>query len=121
MKLNEHQEQKILVRWFRLQYSQYANYFFAIPNGGVRHIGTAIKIKDEGGMAGIPDLFLMIPKDGWHGLWIEMKAQGGRVSNDQKKFIGAAILMGYQAVVCYGFEEAKTAINNYLQEQQKVK
>jgi len=72
-------------------------------------------------MAGIPDLFLMIPKDGWHGLWIEMKAQGGRVSNDQKKFIGAAILMGYQAVVCYGFEEAKTAINNYLQEQQKVK
>jgi hypothetical protein len=72
MKLNEHQEQKILVRWYRLQYTQYAKYLFAIPNGGVRHIGTAIKIKDEGGMAGVSDLFLMIPKAGWHGMWIAM-------------------------------------------------
>jgi hypothetical protein len=119
MKLSEHQEQKILVRWFRLQYSQYAKYLFAIPNGGVRHIGTAIKIKEEGGMAGVPDLFLMIPKGGWHGMWIEMKAKGGRVSKDQEQFIGAAILMGYQAVVCYGFEDARDAINNYLQDNKK--
>jgi len=119
MKLNEHQEQKILVRWYRLQYSQYAKYLFAVPNGGVRHIGTAIKIKEEGGLAGIPDLFLMIPKGGYHGLLIEMKVKGGRVSDSQKEFMEAALLMGYQAVVCYGFEQARDAINNYLQEYKK--
>jgi hypothetical protein len=30
--------------------------------------------------------------------------------------MGAATLMGYQAVVCFGFDEAKEAITKYLQE-----
>lgn len=114
MKMNEHQEQVAVINWFRLQHRQYASYLFAIPNGGVRNIGTAVKLKKEGVLAGVPDLFLMIPMNGYHGLWIEMKVKGGRVSDSQKEFIGAATLMGYPAVVCYGFDEAKNAINNYL-------
>lgn len=113
--MTEHQEQVAVIQWFRLQHKQYANYLFAIPNGGVRHIGTAVKLKREGVISGVPDLFLMIPKAGWHGLWIEMKIKGGKVSDSQKEFMGAATLIGYQAVVCYGFESAKDAINNYLQ------
>ena len=65
-------------------------------------------------MAGVSDLFLMIPKDGWHGLFIEMKVKGGKLSDSQKEFMGLATLMGYQAVVCYGFESAKDAITEYL-------
>ena len=113
--MTEHQEQVAVITWFRLQHRQYANYLFAIPNGGVRNIGTAVKLKKEGVLAGVPDLFLMIPKNGYHGLWIEMKVKGGRVSESQKEFMGAATFMGYPAVVCYGFDEAKKAINNYLQ------
>jgi hypothetical protein len=30
--------------------------------------------------------------------------------------MGAATLMGYQAVVCYSFEDAKEVITNYLHE-----
>jgi hypothetical protein len=114
MKINEHQEQMAVINWFRLQHRQYASYLFAIPNGGVRNIGTAVKLKKEGVLAGVPDLFLMIPMNGYHGLWIEMKVKGGRVSDSQKQFMGAATLMGYPAIVCYGFDEAKNAINNYL-------
>ena len=114
MKMNEHQEQVAVINWFRLQHRQYASYLFAIPNGGVRNIGTAVKLKKEGVLAGVPDLFLMIPMYGYHGLWIEMKVKGGRVSDSQKEFIKAATFMGYQSIICYGFDEAKNAINNYL-------
>ena len=72
-------------------------------------------LKASGLVPGVSDLFLMIPKDGWHGLFIEMKVRGGKLSDSQKEFMGLATLMGYQAVVCYGFDEAKDAITNYLQ------
>jgi hypothetical protein len=58
----------------------------------------------------------MIPKNGWHGLFIEMKVKGGKLSDSQKEFMTVATAMGYKAVVCYGFEDAKEAITNYLHE-----
>ena len=113
--MSEHTEQVAVIQWYRYQYPKYAKYLFSIPNGGVRHIGTAVKLKAEGGLSGISDLFLMMPTNKYHGLFIEMKVKGGKLSDSQKEFIGNATLMGYQAVVCYGFEQAKDAINNYLQ------
>jgi hypothetical protein len=113
--MSEHTEQVALIQWYRMQYPKYAKYLWAIPNGGSRHIVAAVKLKAEGVMPGVSDLFLMIPKDGWHGLFIEMKVKGGKLSDSQKEFIGNATLMEYQAVVCFGFDEAKDAITNYLQ------
>jgi hypothetical protein len=43
-----------------------------------------------------------------------MKVRGGKLSDSQKEFMGLATLMGYQAVVCYGFDEAKLEITEYL-------
>ena len=116
MKISEHQEQVMLITWFRMQYKQYKYHLWAIPNGGSRHIVTAVNLKAEGVLAGVSDLFLMIPKAGWHGMFIELKAKGGKLSDKQIEFMGAATLMGYQAVVCYGFDEAKEAITKYLHE-----
>ena len=122
MKTTEHQEQVALVTWFKLQYKQYKYHLFAIPNGS--HLAgdarlRAIKMsamKAEGLLPGVSDIFLMIPKSGWHGMFIEMKSKTGQLSDNQKEFMGAATLMGYQAVVCYSFEDAKEAITNYLHE-----
>jgi hypothetical protein len=116
MKISEHQEQVMLINWFRMQYKQYKYHLWAIPNGGSRHIVTAVNLKAEGVLAGVSDLFLMIPKGKYHGMFIEMKAKTGSVSEKQKEFMAAASSMNYIAVVCYGFDEAKTAITNYLQE-----
>jgi len=116
MKTTEHQEQVALVTWFRLQYKQNKYCLFAIPNGGSRHIVTAVKLKAEGVLAGVSDLFLMIPKGEYHGMFIEMKAKGGKLSESQKEFMEAASSMNYKAVVCYGFDEAKEAITKYLQD-----
>jgi hypothetical protein len=119
MKVSEHQEQVMLITWWRMQYKQYKYHLFSIPNGEYRHIATAVKLKRSGVLAGVSDLFLMIPKNGYHGMWIEMKAKTGSVSDSQKEFMAAASSMNYLAVVCYGFDEAKTAITNYLQDIKK--
>jgi hypothetical protein len=114
--MTEHQEQVITIKWFRLQYPKLSNCLWAIPNGGVRNIGTAIKLKSEGVLAGVPDLFLMIPKNCFHGLFIEMKIQGGKLQPNQKEFLKLANALEYKAVVCYGFEEAKKVISDYLKD-----
>lgn len=114
--MTEHQEQVLTVKWFRLQYPKLSNCLWAIPNGGVRNIGTAIKLKSEGVLAGVPDLFLMIPKNGFHGLFIEMKIQGGKLQPNQKEFLKLANALEYKAVACYGFEEAKKVISDYLKD-----
>jgi hypothetical protein len=118
--MTEHTEQVAVIQWYRMQYPKYAKCLFSIPNGA--HLAgdarlRAIKmnnLKASGLVPGVSDLMLMIPKGGWHGLFIEMKVKGGKVSISQKEFMGAATLMGYQAVVCYGFESAKDAITEYL-------
>lgn len=110
----EHLEQVAVIQWFRLQYPRYSKCLWAIPNGGIRHIRTAIKLKKEGVLSGVSDLFLMIPKGTKHGLFIEMKSKDGKLSESQKEFIGTATIMGYQAETCYGFEPAKKIITDYL-------
>ena len=110
----EHLEQKALIQWFRLQYPRYSKCLWAIPNGGARHIKTAVALKNEGVLSGVSDLFLMKPMGLKSGLFIEMKAVKGRVSENQREFIDLATMMGYQAEVCYGFEAAKKIITNYL-------
>lgn len=118
--MTEHTEQVALIQWFRLQHKKYAKCLFSIPNGA--HLAgdarlRAIKmnnLKASGLVPGVSDLMLMIPKGSYHGLFLEMKVKGGKLSDSQKEFMTVATLMGYQAVVCYGFDEAKDAITEYL-------
>lgn len=57
----EHELQKSCVKWFRLQYPEYTNLLFAIPNGGKRNAREAARLKAEGVTPGVPDLFLQLP------------------------------------------------------------
>jgi hypothetical protein len=116
MRNQEHLAQTLLIKWFRLQYPLMAKCLFAIPNGGARHIGTAIKLKAEGVTAGVSDLFLMIPNNGKHGLFLEMKQKDGKLQQNQIDFLNLAESMGYGAEVAYGFEEGQKIIQKYLQE-----
>jgi len=112
--MSEHQEQVAVVEWFRAQYPLLKMALFAIPNGGLRHIRVAMTLKKEGVISGVSDLFLMVPRGTFHGLFIEMKTKKGKLSENQKEFIKIAINMGYQVIVGYGFEDAKNKIQKYL-------
>lgn len=116
LKTSEHQEQAALIRLCRLKETKYPELamLFAVPNGGVRHIGTAVKLKAEGVKPGVPDLFLPVPRGGHHGLFIEMKAVKGKVSKEQLWWLSSLEAQGYHAEVCYGWESAAKVIEDYL-------
>jgi len=88
---------------------------FHVPNGGARNKITAAQLKAEGVKKGVPDLFLMAPRGGYHGLAIELKRKGGgRVSPEQKDWIERLNAQGYRATVCFGWNDARQTIEAYL-------
>ena len=105
----EHEEQREFVRWFRQTYKGVL--IFAIPNGGSRTPSTAGRLKAEGVLPGVPDLF--IPK---LLLWIEMKrVVGGTVSQKQKTFIKYLIEeCGHTVILGKGFKDAKNQVGEFL-------
>ena len=112
---SEHLEQVQLVSMVEAAYPREAAMLFAIPNGGDRNILVAAKLKKEGVRRGVPDMFLALPRGGWHGLFIEMKRRrGGVVSREQKEYIAALNAAGYRACVCRGCDEAFEAIKKYI-------
>lgn len=71
-------------------------------------------MKREGQMAGVHDTFLMVSRQGWHGLWIEFKYKNNTLTDEQKDFAAACDDEGYKWVVCYTLEEFILIINSYL-------
>jgi hypothetical protein len=80
-----------------------------------RSIAESMIGKKMGVVKGVPDYFLCQPSDCFHGLFIEMKRKkGGKLSQEQKDWIELVKSKGYEAVVCYGAEEAIDIVDNYV-------
>lgn len=87
-----------------------------IPNGGKRSKSEAARFKAQGVKAGVPDIFLPCARGGYHGLYIELKrTKSGKLSAAQKEWIDALREQDYKVIVCYGFDEAREVIINYLE------
>lgn len=117
----EDHEQKAIITWAswqKYQDGKLSDYLHHSPNGGSRNIIEATKFKRMGVIAGFPDLFLFIPKGGYHGLFIELKAKGGRVSTHQQVMIGRLTKQGYLCKVCYGANQAIDEIKAYLEDDE---
>ena len=64
----------------------------------------------------MPDIFLPVPRKGFHGLYMELNRQkGGVVSESQSKWLGALMERGYMTSVCYGVDQAIKVIKEYLE------
>lgn len=114
MTKSEHSEQVVLVSRVRHFYPQAV--IFAIPNGGFRDKREAARLKAEGVLSGVPDLFLAVRTADYGGLFIEMKrADRGALSASQKERITQLRTSGYHVVVCRGAEEAWAEVTQYLQ------
>jgi hypothetical protein len=118
----EHDQQVLLINKVRKLAERYKALalFHSIPNGGFRTKRTAALMKAEGALSGIPDTHLPIARwwpDGSvsHGLYIEMKAKGGRLSAEQKEVIPMLEDAGYKVAVCYSADEALQVIAEYLE------
>jgi len=113
--LTEHEEQVNLINWCDAHHDHRVRSIYAHMNGVRTTIGAAMKAKAEGARAGIPDLFLPIGSNGFFGLYLEMKRlKGGTLSDVQRKRMFALSQSGYECVRANGAEEAKLAIEEYL-------
>lgn len=124
----EHDEQCNLIEWARRQSGLFLplEWLYAVPNGaklpyrknekGQRYSPEAMRLKREGLLPGVPDLFLPYPAQGYHGFYIEMKAPGKLkdVREGQIQFMEWAESVGYLCQVHDSFESAKDALCWYL-------
>ena len=123
--LTEEQEQRAVIEWARLSRGRFPGLWllFHIPNGGLRHPVTGLRLKLIGTRSGVPDLLLPVSAQGFHGLFIEMKRsvdrpkkKGGKgsLSESQLWWRDHLTRQGYRVEVCYGFEEARQVLEDYL-------
>jgi|TARA_R100001463_G_scaffold64861_5_gene118053 hypothetical protein len=106
---SEHDEQVGFINWFRAKYPSVL--IFAIPNGEKRAISVAKRLKAEGVVRGVPDLYVPAWK-----LWIEMKrASGGRLSPDQKEMINYLESIGNTVIIGKGASDASKKVLEFME------
>lgn len=114
---SEHRLQADCVTWFRLRYPELGKLLFAIPNGGMRSKATGAKLKEEGMLRGVPDLFFACPSPnkGWHGMFIEMKnGTAPRATKEQEELMEMYTRRGYYCRLCRSFDEFMDIMEKYL-------
>jgi hypothetical protein len=114
--MSESSEQIALFEWaaYNEQRLPELALLFHVPNGGYRDWQTAKRLLAEGVKSGILDLWLPVARHGYHGLVIEMKTTGGRVSPAQQQWIDALRVQGYRVVVCWQWLDAVHELEMYL-------
>ena len=91
---------------------------YHVPNEGKRTNGQVLKAM--GMKNGVPDVCLPVASHNFHGLYLEMKYGNNKPTKAQEEYMAALRQQGYKTVVCYGAEEAKTEIMDYLQDPERM-
>lgn len=115
-KRSEATEQVRVINWAKFYEKDFPELelLHHIPNGGSRDRREAAHLKAQGVKAGVPDLFLPVPRKGKHGLYIEMKWGSNKTTEKQKWWIERLRQQGYLVEVCRGAEEAMELIACYM-------
>lgn len=114
--MSEHEEQMIVIQWTQMmqQFCPELALLFAIPSGGHRHKRVGAYMKAEGQKKGVPDLMIPIPRQGYYGMWIEMKFGNNKPTIEQREWLVALVEQGYRCDICYGADAAIDALCSYL-------
>ena len=105
-------EQVNLINW--LSYNHPSMFYFATVNERNSSIVNMQKLKRQGLVTGVPDLYLAL--DG-KTMFIEMKKHNGKFSDlrkTQRDVITELSEQGQTTMVCFGFLAAKQAIEEYF-------
>lgn len=113
---HEDAEAIALWEWAQTQ-PELREYLYHIPNGGRRHAFEAARFQKMGVRSGVHDYHLPIARGGFIGAWIELKSDKKHrptVSKKQDDWGRKMYGQGHFVCVCYGFEQAKEALEWYL-------
>ena len=92
-----------------------------IPNERKASAFALFELERQGLKKGFPDNFIAEPRGSFHGLLIELKRAKKSLSKktpEQRQWIKALNEKGYKAAFCYGAEEAKRLVLDYLKAEQ---
>jgi hypothetical protein len=112
----EEGNQKALFCWAAMNAKQFPelDWLYHVPNGEQRSAMTGAKLKLMGVRPGYPDIGLDVARKGGHGLRIELKKHGGKVSSLQQGWICFLKEQGYAVHVAFGWEHARDILLDYL-------
>lgn len=113
----EDEEQEALFQWAEVSLCKYPELdtLFHITNEGKRSKYQGAKLKREGLREGVSDICLPVKKGEYGSLFIELKRRKySTVSKAQEDWIALMWERGNAAYVCYGWEEARDRIEEYL-------
>lgn len=114
---SEHEIQCAYFQWVAQRAYQDERFknIFAIPNGGARHIVTAVKMKAEGVRPGVPDIFIAAPNQlGANGAFIEVKKAGKKATATQLEWHDRLRKHGYVVVVLDSLDKLIRFTQNYM-------
>lgn len=117
-KLTERQQQQRVVKWAQEHEADFPELklLYHVPNERKCSPQQGRQMKLMGVRSGVPDLCLPVARAGFHGLYIEMKSEKGKVSENQKFWIENLTAQGFQTAVCHSWLEAVQVLENYLTE-----
>ncbi len=116
-KQTESKSQQEVVRWWRdncYEWQLDEELLIAIPNQGRRSRSNASRMVAEGLRAGCPDWFLAVPRGDCAGFWCEMKAHGGKLSENQRLMLARLTKVGFATLVAFSAQDAINALRAYL-------
>lgn len=112
----EQLEQIRLFRWFHETFPEYADDLHHFANERKCSWSQGKILKAMGVKKGVCDIHLGAPSFKYHGLWIELKVDKGKLTKEQIAFIHRKNQKGYFAIAVWGFEAAKQVILEYMKD-----
>lgn len=97
-----------------IRYNHPTALFTIAPSGMKLPIHIARMLKAMGYKAGTPDILIFEPRGPWHGLFVEIKTETGVASISQKMFFKSLKDRGYSVQLCFGYQAAIKAIDEYF-------
>lgn len=107
--MNENQIQRGVIQHLRARAAP-GVFAFHVPNGGYRKPIEAAILKGLGVVAGTPDIFAI---KGGHCFALELKAEGGRISDNQHATIARLKECGATCAVAFGLDKALIQLENW--------
>ena len=116
--MTEAQHQMNVIKWtqqpsIRKKFPE-LKLLYHIPNERKCSAVQGRQLKLQGVKSGVPDLHLPVARGNYHSLYIEMKAEKGRTSDEQKWWLEELKYQGCRCEVCYGWKEAVMVLEEYL-------
>lgn len=113
LKNPEAQVCRALWQWFQMQYPKHVNRYLRFEVRQTSKVQQSI-LKGEGNKKGTSDIFIAIPTNDKAGLWLEVKADKGRLSENQIEF-QKEMQPDYHCETGYGLDQCIKIISQYMQ------